>query len=151
MKFLLLFLIFGTASCASTVDEALTLPPLPSVQGETATDLPDGAMDGDISLVPENFEEPKDPIIVMGRQNEVEDEQEGVDVEETAVGIESVETSTAHWTEEGCTKEHEHWDKCGPRCQMSCTFQTQKSSRAICESIFKTGSCFPGKNFYIFC
>lgn len=139
MKFLLLFLFIGIVRCQDLDEITVT------VQDETATDYPPEVMDGDISLVPENFEEPKEEIPILGRQNEVEDEQEGVDVEETAVSIDSVETSSSSWMEEGCTKAHEHWDKCGPRCQMSCTFQTARSSRAICESIFKTGSCFPGK------
>jgi hypothetical protein len=146
MKILLLFFAFGGVLCAS-VDEIVT-----TQATETATDYPVGAMDGDISLVPE--EEPKLDAgdgIFLKRQNAIEndDDEEGVEVEETAVSIDNVESesSTAHWTEQGCIKPNEHWEQCGPRCQMTCTFQPivsdRRRSRATCESIFK-GSCFPG-------
>lgn len=146
MKFLLLFLFFGVATCAS-IDEFVT------IQSEYATNYPPGVMDGDISLVPD---EEATEIVIQARQNEVEeDDEEGVVVDEAAVSVDIVqaESTTAHWTEVGCVKDHEHWEQCGPRCQQECTFQPQTSprqSRLVCESIFQTSSCYPGMRLLFF-
>lgn len=137
MKFLLLFLFFGAAICAS-IDES-------------ATNYPARKLDGDISLLPdEEITEEATENIIQARQNEVEEEdEEGVIVDEAAVSVDGIqiESTTAHWSEAGCVKDHEHWDQCGPRCQQECTFQPQTSprtSRLVCETIFQTSSCYPG-------
>lgn len=144
MKTLLVFFLFGTAAICAVIDEIVTQ------QSEFATNYPAGVMDGDISLVPEE-EETKS--LLQERQNNVQfdyDDEEGVDVDEAAVNLETIETetTTVHWSKQGCTKANEEWNACGPRCQLECLYQPEisgnKNSRAMCESIFK-GSCIPGK------
>jgi hypothetical protein len=135
--FLILFLVGGVISVNKTTEEALST----LAQIETATDYPKDTMDGDVSLVTDE-DATMNIAIVLGRQNEVDDEDEEEVTEDEAIE----ESSTPHFSELGCTKQNEHYEKCGPRCQQSCAFQMRvsgRNSRAICESVF-SGNCHAG-------
>lgn len=132
--FLILFLVGDAISVNQTLDQTLSEAFSVLNETESATDYPKDSMDGDVSLVTDE-DSTMNIGLVLGRQNEVDEE----DVAEEEVQ----ESTTANWVEQGCTKPNEHFEKCGPRCQMSCAFQMRVSGRAICESVF-SGNCHAG-------
>lgn len=136
MKFLILFFVCGALGDV-TLEEIL-----PQIEPETLTDLPKEIMDGDPQFVQDEVTTMIDiETVQLGRQNEVE--------EEVGEVVEENETVTPHWTEQGCPKSHESYNKCGPRCVQTCSFQPRvngRNTRAVCDSIF-SGSCHPGESF----
>lgn len=104
-------------------------------EAQDLIDIPKEALDGDPQLIQEDVTTVANTDL-QGRQNEAE-------YDETTIS----ESTTQHWTEQGCTGANEYYNACGPRCYQTCSFQPRvngRNTRAVCESIF-SGSCHAGK------
>lgn len=131
MKFFLLFLICEVL-CELPVPSSIPIQKsdliIPSLEPETLTDLPFGAVEDFISVTDTNIEE---------EANEV------ASIDDSSSLI--LSTTTPHFLEMACDKENMEWNTCGPRCYQTCAFQPRgvRRTRAVCEATMPTG-CRPG-------
>lgn len=132
MKFLILFFLSGVLC------ELPVATDLPILEPETLTDLP-GEQIHDFG-----------GVTVPVRQNDLEvelDKEEAVVIDEGAISIATIETTTVHFTQEACTGENMEWNTCGPRCYQTCAFQPRgigREKRSVCEVNPALSGCYPG-------